>query len=130
MTRTYFGDKAELVKIRERRNAEIRAWGKEVLAQADRALIGDYESDWDIFVDEGADLDESDQALLEQEPEVEVEPVTEVETVTEDDDDSTTPEVEPELPTTEVETPKVEEPVKEAAPKGGKATSKGSNTAK
>ncbi len=48
------GDES-LDAIRERRNEEIRAWGRQVLADADAALKGDSEvlnvqrSDWDVI---------------------------------------------------------------------------------
>jgi len=118
MSNSYFGTRAEIDEIKKKRNAEIRAWGKNVLVEADRALFGgNYPEDWDFVIEDDAesDLEEPDVTLPVEEP--------------------TLPEVEPTLPvvepTTEPEVPVVEaKETPKAAPKPSKATSKEANTAK
>lgn len=67
----------DLDEIRDRRNAEIRAWGKQVLLDADKALIAEQggaikaPSDWDLLDeddDEETGTDEDMDALAATEP--------------------------------------------------------------
>lgn len=60
--KSYHGSAEELREIRKQRNEEIRAWGKQVLAEADSVLLGvptellDV-SDWDQINDLEKDID-------------------------------------------------------------------------
>lgn len=106
---TYFGRRSDLDEITEKRNAEIRAWGQQVLADAD-ALLADQEgwSDWDVLEDEDED----------PEPEVEKpveEPIQEPITAADEPKDETISDA-------------PVEPVVET--KGRKVTSKGSTAEK
>lgn len=66
---SYHGTTEEIRKVREKRNAEIRAWGKEQLRLADEVLLGvptaplDV-SDWDQIVQ----LDDDDEIAISPEP--------------------------------------------------------------
>ena len=65
---SYFGTRAEVDAIKNRRNAEIRAWGKQVLEEADRAKFGtDFKSDWDVVVaDDDEPINNEDDASLDE----------------------------------------------------------------
>lgn len=109
------GDDEDLDEIRERRNAEIRAWGKQVLAESDAALLAERRSgeseatvsDWDLL-----DTEDGMDATAATEPQ-------ETEEVAKKVAESPKPEpqADPEnLPETDQNEPVAEEP-KEEEPK-------------
>lgn len=138
MSGDYFGSIGALEAARAARRKAVQEWGKETLAEADRALTGGvYAEDWDIF----EDFEDEDEDTL-----------TEVELVAAPKDDpsldwsnddnvdhtavSETADIAPTTPTTPAETeePKSdviqnEEPVVVEA-KAPKATSKRATTSK
>jgi hypothetical protein len=66
---SYFGTRAEVDEIKNRRNAEIRAWGKEVLAEADRVKFGgEFKEDWDVLVVQEVEEDDSSDDGLRSAP--------------------------------------------------------------
>lgn len=67
----------DLDAIRDKRNAEIRAWGKKQLADADATLLGvptaeSFDSDWDVIVDPEPEPEEEVDSDLIVDADVEV----------------------------------------------------------
>jgi hypothetical protein len=123
----------DLDEIRERRNAEIRAWGKQVLADSDAALLAEHRlgesevavSDWDLL--ETEDGMDATAATEPQETEEVAKKVAESPKPEPQADPENLPETDQNEPVA-VEEPKEEEAeveTKKAAPK--KSAAKGSS---
>ena len=70
MSGDYFGSIGALEAARAARRKAVQEWGKETLAEADRALTGGvYAEDWDIFEDfEDEDEDTADEVEFVEAP--------------------------------------------------------------